>query len=105
MDSGLHHTAFLDDIVICLLILVGACSAFCGLHLVAIACLLLLVVLLALFILTMLAGCACGALSTVGHDRHLSLSVMPWLLCGLSVQACSQAALTPEGHFLLSLIV
>ena len=49
--------------------------------------------------------CLWCTISTVGHDRHLSLSVMPWLLCGLSVQACSQAALTPEGHFLLSLII
>ena len=57
MNSGLGHTAFVGVIVICLF-LVGACSAFCSLGLVAIAYLLLLVVWLMLLMLTGLTGCA-----------------------------------------------
>ena len=57
MNSGLGHTAFVGVIVICLF-LAGACSAFCSLGLVAIACLLLLVVWLVLLMLTGLTGCA-----------------------------------------------
>ena len=45
MSSGLGHIAFIGVTV---LLLVGACSAFCSLGLVALACLSLLVVLLAL---------------------------------------------------------
>jgi len=56
LSRGLGHTAFVGVIVNCLF-LVGACSAFCILGLVAIACLssgsslLLLFVLLALLML------------------------------------------------------
>ncbi len=55
INSGLGHTAFVGVIVICLF-LVGACSAFRSLGLVAIACLLLLVVWLVLLILLGLTG-------------------------------------------------
>ncbi len=57
MNSGLGHTAFVGVIVICLF-LAGACSAFCSLGLVAMACLLLLVVWLVLLMLAGLTGSA-----------------------------------------------
>jgi hypothetical protein len=50
MSSGSGHTAFVSVTVICLF-LVGACSAFCSLGFNAMACILLLVVLLALLML------------------------------------------------------
>ena len=69
MSSGLGHTAIVGVTVICLY-LAGACGAFWSLGLVAMACLMLLVVLLALQLamLTGLRGCACLA---VGDKRHL----------------------------------
>ncbi|DBA79585.1 TPA: hypothetical protein ACH3X1_008274 [Trebouxia sp. C0004] len=73
MSSGLGHTAFVGVIVICLF-LVGACSAFCSLGLVAIACLQLLVVLLALLTFPrarrLCLACNSGA---VGDEMHLVL--------------------------------
>ena len=95
MSSGLGHTAFVAVIVICLF-LVGACSAFCSLGLDAMACLLLLVVLLALLMLTGLTECAWLATVVLrGMRSTWFLNVLPLLLCGLGRQACSRTALTP----------
>ncbi|DBA96107.1 TPA: hypothetical protein ACH3X1_001601 [Trebouxia sp. C0004] len=82
-------------IVICLF-LVGSRNVFCSLGLVAIACLLLLVVLLALLTFLGLTGCAWLAIGVLwGMRCTWFLSILPLLLCGLDTQACSQAALTP----------
>jgi hypothetical protein len=95
MSSGLGHTAFVGVIVFCLF-LVGACSALCSLGLVAMACLLLLVDLLALLMLIGLTGCAWLAIVVLwGMRSTWFLNVLPLLLCGLGMQACSRAALTP----------
>ena len=95
MNSGLGHTAFVGVIVICLF-LAGACSAFCSLGLVAITCLLLLVVWLALLMLIGLTGCAWLAIVVLwGMKSTWFLSVLPLLLYGLGTQACSQVAQAP----------
>ncbi len=65
MSSGVGHTALAGVIAVCLF-LVGACGAFCSLGLVAMACLLLQVVLLALLMLIGLTRRA-----AVGDERHL----------------------------------
>ncbi len=94
-NSGLGHTAFVGVIVICLF-LAGACSAFCSLGLVAMAYLLLLVVWLVLLMLTGLTGCAWLAIVVLwGMRCTWFLSVLPLLLYGLGMRACSQAAQTP----------
>ena len=95
MSSGSGHTAFVSVIVICLF-LVGACSAFCSLGFNAMACILLLVVLLALLMLIGLTECAWLAIVVLWGMRSMwSLNVLHLLLCGLGVQACSRKALTP----------
>ena len=69
--SGSGHTAFIGVIVICLF-LAGACGIFCSLGLGAMACLLLLVVLLVQLMLTRLRGCACFATVVLwGDETHL----------------------------------
>ena len=81
MSSGLGHTAFVGFIVICLF-LVAARNAFCTSGLIAIACLLLLVVLLAQLMLLGLTGCAWLAMVVLwGMRCTWVLSVMPLLLC------------------------
>ena len=93
INSGLGHTAFVGVIVIWLF-LAGACSAFCNLGLVAIACLLLLVVVLLMLI--GLTGCAWLAIVVLwGMRGTWFLSVLPLLLYSLGTQACSQVAQTP----------
>ncbi len=95
MNSGLGHTAFVGVTVICLL-LVGACNAFCSLGLIAIACLLLLVVWLVLLMLLGLTGSAWLAIVVLWGMRCTWFpSVLPLLLYGLGMQACSQVAQTP----------
>ena len=95
MSSGLGHTAFVGVIVICLC-LAGACGAFCSLGLVAMACLWLLVVLLALLMLAELIGCAYLAmLVLLGMRGTWVSSVLPLLLCGLGMQIFSQTTPTP----------
>ncbi len=95
MKSGLGHTAFVGVNVICLL-LVGACNDFCSLGLVAIACLLLLVVWLVLLMLLGLTGSAWLATVVLWGMRCTWFSsVLPLLLYGLGMQACSQVAQTP----------
>ncbi len=95
MNSGLGHTAFVGVTVICLL-LAGACNAFCSLGLIAIACLLLLVVWLVLLMLLGLTGSAWLAIVVLWGMRCTWFSsVLPLLLYGLGMQACSQVAQTP----------
>ena len=77
MSKGLGHTAFEGAV---------ACDALCNLGLVAMACLLLPVVLLALLMLTALAGCLPCNNSAVGDDKHLGFECTA-LACLRSIYA------------------
>ncbi len=95
LSNGLGHTAFIGFIVICLFLVpkTGKWLALCCiLGLDAMACPLLLVVLLALIMLIGLTEC--GWLAIVMLRSTWSLNVLPMLLCGLGMHVCSRTALT-----------